>query len=68
MEYVKFWFSNGEEKTAGIVLPLEKYRNKTITELSQCFPMRECTKMRILECSEVYPTFEAAFMHDIWKD
>ena len=63
-KYVKFYFYNPEskEKTAGLVLPADVLKNRTITELSRLFPRSEATKMIRMLLSPEFNTWEAAFL------
>jgi hypothetical protein len=63
-QFVKFRFRSEFGVTCGLVLPLASYRERTVTELSRMFPMSEASKMHLLDCSDVYSTFENAFHHD----
>ena len=63
MKYVKIRFGNGWEHTAGLVIPADKYRNSTVSELSQLYPYSEVPKMRTFQVSEEYNTWDAAFLH-----
>lgn len=69
MAYVKFRFtSKSNGATAGLVLASDKFREKSITDLSRMFPMFESLKMERLEVSPEYGSWEDAFHHDMDRD
>ena len=61
--FVKVRFTNGAESTAGLIMPYDKVKHSTITELSRAFPYSEAPKMKRLDISPAYETWEEAFNH-----
>lgn len=59
--YVKIHWTNGEEKTAGLVFNEEELKSLSLGQLSRSWPMWEATKMKKLICSKTFPTWEEAF-------
>jgi hypothetical protein len=63
--YVKVRFEGTRETgaTAGLVLEHAKCAKMSVGEISRLFPMREAPKMRTLQVSPAYTTWDAAFAH-----
>jgi hypothetical protein len=63
-KYYKIWFSNGAERTAGLVVDTVKFPWKTtsISDYSRLFPISECMKMKRLIKTTLYDSFEEAFL------
>lgn len=59
--YVKIAFRNGNEQTAGLVVPFEEFKHSDLSRLSRLFPYWEARKMRDFLMSPQFPTFEEAF-------
>ena len=51
-------------ETASLVLPENVLKNRTVTEISQYFPMFEAMKMEQLWISRAYDSFDSAFNAD----
>lgn len=61
IEFHKIRFHDGKRATGGLVLPSTMIKGKTVAQLSRYFPHSEATKMRTVQISEGFPTFEEAF-------
>lgn len=63
--YVKFRFRNpfNGQSTAGLVVPFHEMKHKSISDLSRLFPYSEANKMRTVDVSPEYSTWEQAFNH-----
>ena len=59
--FQKVWFSKGNEKTAGLILPAAKLHGMSIGDISRLFPMSEARKMGRLHTSPVFASWDAAF-------
>jgi hypothetical protein len=59
--YVKIAFRNGDEKTAGLVIPYAEFKHADLPQLSRLFPSWEARKMRDFLVSPQFPSFETAF-------
>jgi hypothetical protein len=59
--YVKIAFRNGNEQTAGLVIPYGEFKTADLPRLSRLFPSWEARKMRDFLMSPQFPTFEQAF-------
>ena len=57
----KVWFSNRNEKTAGLVVAAEKLDGMSIGDISRLFPMSEFRKMSKIHKSPVFATWDEAF-------
>jgi GT2 family glycosyltransferase len=57
----KVWFSNGDEKTAGLVVAVDQVDGKSISEISRLFPPSEFRKMGKFHKSPVFWTWDEAF-------
>lgn len=65
--YQKIRFYSSHGATAGLVIPAEDMRSKSLSELSMLFPYSEYRKMAFFQFSPPYPTWEEAFQHTFEK-
>jgi hypothetical protein len=64
--YQKVWFESVlHGRTAGLIVPAEQLKSMTISEVSRLFPYFEANKMKTLQVSPVFETWEAAFAFGI---
>jgi hypothetical protein len=63
-KFCKVWFSGPAGETAGLVVPTDVARKRSITALSTMFPGSEFRKMTRLHVSPAYDTWEGAFEHE----
>ena len=70
-KYYKVWFSNGRERTAGLVLDTDRYpirgingatAGTSLETISRLFPMFEAPKMKRFIMTSLYDSFEEAFL------
>ena len=64
MAFRKVRFSNGAVATPGLVFDSDTLATKTVCEISRCFPYWEALKMRRLETSPPFDTWEGAFYYE----
>jgi hypothetical protein len=64
MAFRKVRFSNGASATPGLVFDSDTLATKTVCEISRCFPYWESLKMRRLETSPPFDTWEGAFYYE----
>lgn len=62
--YVKIAFRRGNTRTAGLVVPYEKYKHADIGTLSRLFPYWEATRMYDFLVSPVFTDWEDAFNYE----
>jgi len=55
--------SKANGSTAGLVIESDRFERMSITDFSRLFPYSEASKMRTLQVSPEFPTWEAAFDH-----
>lgn len=62
--YIKVRFTSKEHGvTAGLIFPESVYERMSVEKLSRHFPYSEALKMRMIERSKAYRTWEEAFLH-----
>lgn len=57
----KVRWTNGEESTAGLIFTTQDLKSMSLPDLSRYWPPYEALKMKKVEASQVYPTFDEAF-------
>lgn len=62
MNYQKVRFTDGKQSTAGLIV--KDAGNKTISQLSRMFPDYEAPKMKRLQVSPKFETYEQAFSYE----
>jgi len=62
-QYCKIWFTNGEERTAQLIVDTERYPrfSTTLAAFSRLFPAGEARLMKHFYMGEAQPTWEQAF-------
>ena len=64
MSFIKVRFTSKEHgATAGLIFPAKDLYDMSLTKLSRHWPAGEALKMRRVEMSPEYDTWEAAFLH-----
>jgi hypothetical protein len=63
MTYVKFRFTSRHGSTAGLIIETRKLEQMSVREVSRLFPYYEAGKMKRLQVSPQYQTWEEAFNH-----
>ena len=64
MTYVKIRFISAERgATAGLVIPYDHLRTKSVQALSALYPMGEALNMRTFERSPVFDSWDKAFAY-----
>lgn len=59
--FQKVWFSDGREKTAGLILSADMLRKMSVSDISRLFPTSEGAKMKKLHVSPAFDTWDEAF-------
>lgn len=49
--------------TAGLIFDADEFERSSVEAVSRKFPMSEALKMKVLEASKRYATWEEAFCH-----
>lgn len=62
--FKKFRFSNGTEHTAGLVIDSKEVVSVNLPKLSRMFPKSEISKMRYIQSSPVFETYEEALNYE----
>lgn len=66
-QYYKVWFTDGFEKTAGLVLDTDRHPlTTTISDYSRLFPYWEAPRMKTICRTQLFDTFEQAFAQETY--
>jgi hypothetical protein len=65
--YRKVRFTSYAGNTAGVIVESAKFDTMTTSDISRLFPYYEAPKMKVLQLSDEYSSWEAAFSHSFEK-
>lgn len=68
MTYMKVRFTSLKGATAGLIFLSQDVYNMSLSKLSRHWPVSEALKMRRVELSPEYDTWEQAFDHSFDKE